>query len=123
MRPNVNPRGRESGENGRNVVVARNRKMGSCATLVEEISEMAHLTVDLVPWLVQGHRDAVGHVVRQCDSVPVLGYRDRSSRILADTRELLQLCDEQGLRSASASRLSRPRRPYRRTTFGDDGEQ
>lgn len=97
--------------------------MASYATLVEEMTEIAPLAVDLVPWPVQEHRDVIGHVVQQCDSVTVLGYRDRSSRILADTGDLLRLCDEQG-------------RPYRigvetqpptsaipsATTFGDDGE-
>ena len=50
--------------------------MASYATLVEEMTEVAPLAVDLAPWLVDDHRDVVSRVVRQCDSVTVLAYRD-----------------------------------------------
>ena len=55
---------------------------------VEEMSEVAPLAVDLVPWLTTDHREVITRVVRQCGSVTVLGYRDRSSRILADRMAL-----------------------------------
>ena len=60
--------------------------MASYATLVEEMTEVAPLAVDLVPWLVDAHREVVSRVVRQCDSVTVLAYRDRATRILADDK-------------------------------------
>ena len=58
--------------------------MGSYATLVEEMTEVAPLAVDLVPWLMTDHREVVSHVVRQCGSIGVLAYRDRAAAILAE---------------------------------------
>ena len=66
--------------------------------LVEEMTEVAPLAVDLVPWLVDSHRETVSHVVHQCDSLTVLAYRDRAARILADVRGIQELCVAQGRR-------------------------
>ena len=66
--------------------------MASYATLVEEMTEVAPLAVDIVPWLVDSHREAVSRVVRQCDSLTVLAYRDRAARILDDIRGIQELC-------------------------------
>ncbi len=72
--------------------------IASYATLVEEMIEVAPLTVDIVPWLVDAHREAAGRIVRQCDSVTVLGYCDRAARILADVRGMRELCQAHGRR-------------------------
>ena len=63
--------------------------MSSYATLVEEMAEVAPLAVDLVPWLVNDHREMISHIVRQCDSVTVLAYRDRAAAILAEADGML----------------------------------
>ena len=89
--------------------------MASYATLVEEMTEVAPLAVDLVPWLVDSHREAVSRVVRQCDSVTVLAYRDRAARILADIRGIQELCERRGDAAESAWRHSRRRHRYRAT--------
>src|SRR5262249_22817183 len=43
--------------------------MTSYASLVDEVAEVAPLSVDIVPWLADSHREVVGRVVRQCHSV------------------------------------------------------
>ena len=66
--------------------------MASYATLVDEMTEVAPLAVDIVPWLVGSHREAVSRVARQCDSLTVLAYRDRAARILDGIRGIQELC-------------------------------
>ena len=72
--------------------------MASYSVLVEEMTEVAPLAVDLAPWLVDAHRDVVSRVVRQCDSVTVLAYRDGAASIVADGRR-----DDRDLCVAGAS--------------------
>src|SRR6201999_3397014 len=97
--------------------------MTSYATLVEEVAEVAPLAVDIVPWLVDGHRDAVSRVVRQCDSVTVLAYRDGATAVLAEAREMLALCDVAGRRYRIGVETQPPSPSIPgNTTFGDDGE-
>jgi hypothetical protein len=97
--------------------------MASYATLIEEMAEVAPLAVDVTPWLIDRHRDVVSGVVRQCDSVTVMAYRDRGSRILAEAREILQLCQELGKRYRIGVETQRPSASVpSNTTFGDDGE-
>ena len=90
------------------------------ATLVEEMTGVAPLAVDLVPWLVD-HRETVGHVVRQCDSLTVLAYRETVRCILAAAAR------RAALRIAGATVPDRRRAAPSsaipsNTTFGDDGE-
>lgn len=71
------------------------RLMASYATLVEEVAEVAQLAVDLVPWVLPEHRDVLDRVVRQCDSVTVLAYRNTAADILVVADAMLQLCGTQ----------------------------
>ncbi len=97
--------------------------MACYATLVEKMAEVAPPAVDLVPWLVDSHREAVGHVVRQCDSLTVLAYRDRAARILADVRGIQELCEAHGRRYRIGVETQPPSSSIpSTTTFGDDGE-
>src|ERR1700754_3156655 len=97
--------------------------MAAYATLVEEMAELPPLAVDIAPWLVVEHGEVVSAVVRQCDSVTVMAYRDRAARILAEVPGILRLCEATGTRyrigvetqPASSSIPSD-------TEFGDDGE-
>jgi hypothetical protein len=52
--------------------------------------DLAPLAVVIVPWLVGSHREVVSRVVRQCDSLTVLAYRDRAARILDDGAAVLR---------------------------------
>jgi hypothetical protein len=97
--------------------------MDSYATLVEEMTEVAPLTVDLVPWLTADHREAVSRVVRQCDSIGVLAYRDRAAAILAEAGGLLPICRTAGIRHRIGVETQSPTSAIpANTTFGDDGE-
>jgi hypothetical protein len=97
--------------------------MTSYATLVEEMTEVAALAVDIVPWVVDSHPDAVSHVVRQCDSLTALAYRDPATRILADVRGIAELCVAQGRRYRIGVETQPPSSSIpSNTTFGDDGE-
>ena len=86
--------------------------MVAYATLVEEMTEVAPLAVDIVPWLVGSHREAVSRVVRQCDSLTVLAYRDRAVRILDDVRGIQEVCEARAVATGSAWRRSRRRHRY-----------
>jgi hypothetical protein len=97
--------------------------MGSYATLVEEMTEVAPLAVDLVPWLMTDHREVVSHVVRQCGSIGVLAYRDRAAAILSEAGGLLSLCQAAGIRYRIGVETQSPTSAVpANTTFGDDGE-
>lgn len=97
--------------------------MSSYATLMEEMAEVASLAVDLVPWLVNDHREVISHIVRQCDSVTLLAYRDRASGIIADANGMLALCDTVGTRCRIGVETQPPSSSIPgSTTFGDDGE-
>ncbi len=89
--------------------------MGSYATLVDEMTEVAPLAVDLVPWLTTDHSDMVSRVVRQCHSVTVLAYRDSAAAILAQSDGMLRLCE-----TAEDSLPHRRRNPE--AHLGDTGE-
>lgn len=97
--------------------------MASYATLVEEMTEVASLAVDLVPWLVDSHRETVSRVVHHCDSLTVLAYRDRAARILTDIRVIEELCEVEGRRYRIGVETQPPSSSIPSdTTFGDDGE-
>ena len=97
--------------------------MTSYANLVEELTEVAPLAVDIVPWVVDSYPDAVSHVVRQCDSLTALAYRDRATRILADVRGIAELCVAQGRRCRIGVETQPPSSSIpSNTTFGDDGD-
>ena len=97
--------------------------MGSFATLVDEMTEVAPLAVDLVPWLTTDHRGMVSRIVRQCDSVTMLAYRDSAAAILAQADGMLRLCEAAGIsyRIGVETQTPTPAIPAN-TTFGDDGE-
>ncbi len=97
--------------------------MASYATLVEEMTEVAPLAVDIVPWLVDSHREAVSRVARQCDSLTVLAYRDRAARIVDDIRGIQELCVAEGRRFRIGVETQPPSSSIPSdTTFGDDGD-
>jgi hypothetical protein len=97
--------------------------MASYSALVEEVAEVAPLAVDIVPWLVDEHLEAIRHVVRQCDSVTVLAYRDRAPRIFADSSGIRGLCERLGRRYRIGVETQRPSPSIPADiTFGDDGE-
>lgn len=97
--------------------------MGSYATLVEEMTEVASLAVDLVPWLVNDHREVTSRIVRQCDSVTLLAYRDSATGILAEANGMLALCETPGTRRRIGVETQAPSSSIpSNTTFGDDGE-
>ena len=96
--------------------------MASYATLVAEMTKMAPLAVDIVPWLVDSHRETVSRVVHQCDSLTVLADRDRATRILADIRGIQELCVAEGRRYRIGVETQPPSSSIpSETTFGDDG--
>ena len=70
--------------------------MASYSVLVEEMTEIAPLAVDLAPWLVDDHRDVVTHIAQQCDSVTVLAYRDDAASIVAAAAGMIALCESAG---------------------------
>ena len=97
--------------------------MASYADLVEEMTEVAPLAVDLAPWLVEAHRDVLARVVRQCDSVTMLAYRDNAEAILEFAAGMIALCVTAG----KPFRIGVETRPPSadvadHTTFGDDGQ-
>ena len=97
--------------------------MASYASLIEEVAEVAQLAVDLAPWLVRDHREIIGRIVRQCDSVTVLAYRNTAADILAAAREMLQLCESQERRCRIGVETQPPSSAIpSNTTFGGDGE-
>ena len=97
--------------------------MGSYATLVDEMTEVAPLAVDLAPWLTIDHREIVSRVVRQCDSVTVLAYRDTAAAILAQAAGMLRLCETAGIRYRIGVETQTPAPAIpANTTFGDGGE-
>lgn len=74
-------------------------------------------------WAFRATADAVSHVVRQCDSLTALAYRDRATRILADVRGIAELCVAQGRRYRIGVETQPPSSSIpSNTTFGDDGE-
>ena len=98
--------------------------MASYATLVDEMSEVAPLAVDLVPWLTTDHREMVSRVVRQCDSVTVLAYRDSAAAILTHSDGMLRLCETAGTQYRVGVETQKPTSVIPpNTTFGDDGEE
>jgi hypothetical protein len=97
--------------------------MGSFATLVDEMAEVAPLAVDLVPWLTTEHRETVSRIVRQCNSVTVLAYRDNAAAILAEADAMLRLCRTAGIPHRIGVETQTPTAAIpANTTFGDDGE-
>jgi hypothetical protein len=97
--------------------------MSSFATLVEEMTEVAPLVLDLVPWLVHDHREVLTRIVRQCDSITVLAYRDRASSIVAEAEPMLRLCETAGTRCRIGVDTQPPSSSVpTNTTFADDGE-
>ncbi len=97
--------------------------MGSYATLVDDMTEVAPLAVDLAPWLTIDHREIVSRVVRQCDSVTVLAYRDTAAAILAQAAGMLRLCETAGIRYRIGVETQTPAPAIpANTTFGDGGE-
>ena len=97
--------------------------MASFATLVDEMAEVAPLAVDLAPWLTTEHPETVSRVVRQCNSVTVLAYRDNAQAILADADAMLRLCRGAGTPHRIGVETQTPSATVSaKTTFGDDGE-
>jgi hypothetical protein len=97
--------------------------MASYATLVEEVAEVAQLEVDLAPWLMDQHHDVIDRVVRQCDSVTVLAYRNTAADILDAARETLRLCDTLERRCRIGVETQPPSSAIPgTTTFGGEGE-
>jgi hypothetical protein len=97
--------------------------MASYSVLVEEMTEVAPLAVDLAPWLVDDHRDVVTHVARQCGSVTVLAYRDDAASIVAAAAGMIALCESVGTSYRVGVETQPPSSSIpSRTTFGDDGE-
>lgn len=97
--------------------------MASYSVLVEEMTEVAPLAVDLAPWLVDDHRDVVTRVARQCDSVTVMAYRDEATSILAVAAGMIALCETAGTSYRVGVETQPPTSSIpTRTTFGDDGE-
>jgi hypothetical protein len=97
--------------------------MAGYATLVEEMTEVATLAVDLAPWLVRDHHEVVGHIVRQCDSVTMLAYRDTAAAILAAAGGMMSLCEAEQTRYRIGVETQPPSSSIpSSTTFGDDGE-
>jgi hypothetical protein len=97
--------------------------MGSYATLVEEMTEVASVAVDLAWWLADVHRDVVSRVARQCDSVTVLAYRDDAAGILTAAGAMLRLCETAATRYRIGVETQPPSTAIpTATTFGDDGE-
>lgn len=97
--------------------------MGSFATLVDEMAEVAPLAMDLVPWLTTKHRETVSHIVRQCNSVTVLAYRDNAAAIVAEADAMLRLCRVAGIPHRIGVETQPPTAAIpANTTFGDDGE-
>jgi hypothetical protein len=97
--------------------------MSSFATLVEEMTEVAPLALDLVPWLVRDHREVLERILRQCDSVTVLAYRDRASTIVAEADAMVRLCETAGTRYRIGVDTQPPSSSVpANTTFADDGE-
>jgi hypothetical protein len=97
--------------------------MGSYATLVDEMTEVAPVAVDLVPWLTTDHRKIVSRVVQQCDSVTVLAYRDTAAAILAQAAGALALCEAAGIPYRIGVETQKPTAAIpSNTTFGDYGE-
>src|SRR5262249_14220452 len=67
--------------------------------------------------------DIIGRVVRQCDSVTVLAYRNTAADILAAAREMLRLCESQDRRCRIGVETQPPSSAIpTNTTFGGDGE-
>jgi hypothetical protein len=97
--------------------------MGSFGTLVDEMAEVAPLAVDLVPWLTAEHREAVNRIVRQCNSVTVLAYRDNAATIVAEADAMLRLCRTAETPHRIGVETQKPTAAIpANTTFGDDGE-
>jgi hypothetical protein len=97
--------------------------MASYAALVEEMTEVAPLSVDLAPWLADDHRDVISHVARQCHSITMLAYRDNPEAILGAAAGTIALCDaaQTRFRIGVETQLPSPAVPAH-TTFGDDGQ-
>ncbi len=97
--------------------------MASYSVLVEEMTEVAPLAVDLAPWLVDDHRDVVTRVARQCDSVTVMAYRDDAASIVAAAAGMIAVCETAGTSYRVGVETQPPSSSIpSRTTFGDDGE-
>lgn len=97
--------------------------MASYAVLVEEMTEVAPLAVDLAPWLVDDHAEILTRVARQCDSMTVLVYRDSAASILAGAAGMIALCGATGTayRIGVETQPPSPEIPSN-STFGDDGQ-
>jgi len=96
--------------------------MASYADLVEEMAEVAPIAVDLVPWLVDEHRNVLTSVARQCDSVTLLTYRDNAEAILRSAAGMITLCvaAQSRFRIGIETQPPSPDVPPH-TTFGDGG--
>jgi hypothetical protein len=98
------------------------RLMAAYATLIETLPTRGPLAVDVVPWFADGHRDALDRVVRHCDSITALAYRDRAARIIADVSGIRGICLRHGrrYRIGVETQVPGPSVP-RDITFADDG--
>lgn len=98
------------------------RLMDSYAALIATVAARGPLAVDVVPWLADEHRGALAHVVRHCDAITVLAYRDRAQRILTDVRDIQEICRAVGrrYRIGVETQPVGPSLPSG-VTFGDDG--
>jgi hypothetical protein len=96
--------------------------MACYADLVEEMTEVAPLAVDLAPWLVDAHHDVLTGVARQCDSVTMLVYRDNAQAILEAAAGMIALCVSAQTRFRIGVETQPPSPDVAaNTTFGDDG--
>jgi len=96
--------------------------MASYSVLVEEMTEVAPLAVDLAPWLFDDHAETLTRVVQQCDSITGLAYRDNAASILAAAAGMIRLCAETGTTYRIGVETQPPSPEIPSTiTFGDDG--
>ena len=97
--------------------------MAAYAALVEEMTEVASLSVDLAPYLADGHRDVISRIASQCDSVTILAYRDNPQAILTAAANMVALCTaaQTRFRIGVETQAPSPAVPGH-TTFGDDGQ-
>ena len=98
------------------------RLMDSYADLIATVAPRGPLAVDVVPWLADHHRSSLDRVVRHCESITVLAYRDRAQRILADLRGIQRICAAHGRRYRVGVETQAPVSSLPGgATFGDDG--